>query len=146
MGCLVGDVGQSVESFSPCEANPLFEAEHGYGPADVLGPEANDYFEYRTISSADVVRVGDHYYMTYEGVRGPSSYIVVDDQFGLGMARSVGLEIDGPWEKYPGNPIITDLPGNVGLGHADLVIVGDITYLYTATPEGTRGRYVLLER
>ncbi len=83
--------------------------------------------------------------MTYEGVRGPSSYTVVDDQFGMGLARSTGPEIDGPWEKYPGNPLISDLPGNVGLGHADLVIVGEITYPYTATPEGTRGRYVLME-
>jgi hypothetical protein len=145
MACLVGDVEQLPESFAPCKANPLFQAENGYGPVESLAVEANPYFEFRTISSADVVRVGDHYYMTYEGVRGPSSYAVVDDQFGLGLARSVGQEIDGPWEKYPGNPIITDLPGNVGLGHADLVLADDVTYLYTATQEGTRARYVLVE-
>jgi hypothetical protein len=145
MGCLVGEPGRGAESFIPCTSNPLFEAERGYGPVETLGSEANEFFEFRTISSADVVRVGDHYYMTYEGVRGPSSYTVVDDQFGMGLARSVGPEIDGPWEKYPGNPIISDLPGNVGLGHADLIVVSEITYLYTATPEGTRGRYVLME-
>lgn len=144
MGCLVGDLGQIPKSFRPCTANPLFSAENGYGPVDALGVDANPFFEFRTISSADVVKLGDRYYMTYEGVRGPSSYTVVDDQFGLGLARSIGPAIDGPWERYPGNPIVTDLPGNVGLGHADLVIVDGVTYLYTATPRGTRGRYVLL--
>ena len=84
--------------------------------------------------------------MTYEGVRGPSSPTVVDDQFALGLARSVGPVIDGPWEKYSGNPIILDLPGNVGVGHGDLVIVDEATYLYTATAAGTRGRYVLVKK
>jgi hypothetical protein len=145
LACFVGDIDGLPESFAPCKANPLFQAENGYGPLESLGVDANPYFEFRTISSADVVRLGDHYYMTYEGVRGPSSYTVVDDQFGLGLARSVGPEIDGPWEKYPGNPIITELPGNVGLGHADLIIVDDVTFLYTATQDGTRARYVLVK-
>jgi hypothetical protein len=58
----------------------------------------------------------------------------------------VGPALGGPWEKYPGNPIISSLPGNVGLGHADLLIVDDVTYLYTTTPDETRGRYVLVQR
>ena len=93
-----------------------------------------------------MVRVGDHYYMAYEGVRGPSDPTVVDDQFALGFARSVGLAIDGPWEKYPGNPVIMALSGNWGVGHADIVIVGPATYMYTATSLETRGRYVLVYR
>jgi beta-xylosidase len=129
-----------------CDNNPLFTAEAGYGPINLFGPEANPYFEFRTISSADVVKVGERYYMTYEGVRGPSDPAVGDDQFALGLARSVGAEIDGPWQKYPGNPIIMDLPGNVGVGHADIVPIGDATYLYTTTETGIRGRYVLLRR
>jgi hypothetical protein len=144
MACLKGDRSAGAVAMQPCQSNPLFGAELGYGPVDVLGSEANPYFEFRTISSADVVRLGDHYYMTYEGIRGPSSFEVVDDQFALGLARSVGPEIDGPWEKFPGNPIIEDLPGNVGLGHADLLVIDGITYLYTATSPATRGRYVLL--
>jgi hypothetical protein len=84
--------------------------------------------------------------MVYEGVRGPSDPTVVDDQFALGLARSVGLAIDGSWEKYPDNPIIMDLPGNVGLGHADLALVGEATYLYTTTSDTTRGRYVLVKK
>jgi hypothetical protein len=111
---------------------------------DGLGTDANLYFEFRTISSADVVRVGDRYYMAYEGVRGPSNPTVVDDQFGLGFARSAGPAIDGPWEKYAGNPVIMGLANNWGIGHADIVIVGPATYLYTATSTTTRGRYVLV--
>lgn len=146
MGCYVGNRYNGVWGLAKCSSNPLFGADLGYGPVESLGAEANPFFEFRTVSSADVVRVGNHYYMTYEGVRGPSNPTVVDDQFGLGLARSVGPAIDGPWEKYPGNPIIMDLPGNVGLGHADIVLVGNATYLYTGTSPSTRGRYVLVWR
>jgi len=146
MGCLVGDRYAGAGGLRPCAANPLFSGAAEYGPLDLLGAPANPYFDFRTISSADVVRVGDHYYMAYEGVRGPSNPLVVDDQFGLGFARSVTAEIDGPWERYPGNPVLMDLPGNVGVGHADLVLVGPATYLYTATSPTTRGRYVLVHR
>ena len=146
MGCYVGDKAAGVWGLRKCASNPLFGADRGYGPVDVVGEEANPYFEFRTISSADVVRVGDRYYMTYEGVRGPSDPTVGDDQFGLALARSVGPSIDGQWEKYPDNPIIVDLPGNVGVGHADIVVIGDVTYLYTATSTSTRGRYVLMSR
>jgi hypothetical protein len=146
MGCYKGDRRQGGAGMVECDNNPLFTAEAGYGPTNFFGPEANPYFEFRTISSADVVRVGERYYMTYEGVRGPSDPAVGDDQFALGLARSVGPEIDGPWQKYPGNPIIMDLPGNVGVGHADIVPIGDATYLYTTTETGSRGRYVLLRR
>jgi hypothetical protein len=146
MGCYVGNRYGGAWWLSKCVSNPLFGAELGYGPLEVTGPEANPFFEFRTISSADVVRVGDRYYMVYEGVRGPSNPTVPDDQFGLGLARSVGPAIDGPWEKNPSNPILMDLPGNIGVGHADLVIVGNATYLYTATPSFARGRYVLVRR
>jgi hypothetical protein len=144
MGCYVGDKYAGAGGLRKCASNPLFGAELSYGPVDVLRAAANPYFEFRTISSADVVQVSERYYMAYEGVRGPSDPTVVDDQFGLGFARSAGAAIDGPWEKYPGNPVIADLPGNVGVGHADIVIVGPATYLYTATSPTTRGRYVLV--
>jgi hypothetical protein len=153
MGCYVGEAEAGAAGLEKCSSNPLFGAEHGYGPVDLLGGAANEYFEFRTISSADVARVGDRYYMVYEGVRGPSSSTAdYEDQYALGLARSTGLALDGSWERYPGNPIIDDVSGNVGIGHADLVIVGDATYLYTATSfdfpsaAGTRGRYVLVKK
>ena len=146
MACFTGPLADGVENLARCRYNPLFGAENGYGPPEAVGPEADPYFEFRTISSADIIRVGSRYYMTYEGVRGPSCYTVVDDQFGLGLARSLGPALDGPWEKFPGNPIISSLPGNVGIGHADILVAGDATYLYTSTSDTTRGRYVLLRR
>ncbi len=146
MGCFVGNRYSGVWGLQKCTNNPLFGAENGYGPVDVLGAAANPYFEFRTISSADVVRVGDHYYMTYEGTRGPIAITELENQFGLGLARSVGLAIDGPWERYPNNPIIMDLPGDIGVGHGDIVIVGSATYLYTTTSPSTRGRYALVYR
>lgn len=144
MGCLMGNKEAGAAGLQPCAANPLFGAETGYGPVEARGADANPFFEFRTISSADVVRVGDRYYMVYEGVRGPSDPTVVDDQFALGLARSLGPSIDGHWERYPGNPIIMDVANNWGIGHADLVVVGPATYLYTATSQNTRGRYVLV--
>jgi hypothetical protein len=146
MGCYMGNKYTGATGLRKCAANPLFGAENGYGPVDVLEEAANAYFEFRTISSADVVRVGDRYYMAYEGVRGPSDPTVVDNQFALGFARSAGPAIDGPWEKYPGNPVIMDLANNWGIGHGDLVLVGPATYLYSATSQTTRGRYVLVLR
>jgi hypothetical protein len=146
MGCYVGDKYAGTAGLRKCASNPLFGAESDYGPLDARGADANPYFDFRTISSADVVRVGERYYMAYEGVRGPSDPTVVDDQFALGLARSVGPTIDGPWEKYPSNPVIMDVANNWGIGHADIVIVGPATYLYTATSQTTRGRYVLLQR
>lgn len=67
----------------------------------------------------------------------------MDTQFGLGFARSVGSAIDGAWEKYPRNPVIQPTGFNLGIGHADILIVNGTTYLYTQTGAETRGRYRL---
>ncbi len=84
------------------------------------------------------------YYMLYEGVRGPAQGDPGDSQFGLGLARSLTDRIDGPWEKSQGNPILVDLPGNIGLGHADLVVVDGQTILYTALEKDKRSRLALV--
>jgi hypothetical protein len=144
LGCYRGRVSAGAAGLVPCAANPLLAGAPTYGPAEALGADANPYFDFRTLSSADVVRVGDRYYLTYEGVRGPGPGAPGDTQFNLGLARSLGPALDGPWEKYPGNPLLGDVPGNVGLGHADLLLLDGLTYLYTATSPTTRGRYVLV--
>jgi hypothetical protein len=146
MGCFTGPVAEGVEGLRPCAANPLFGGAQSYGPVEIIGAEANPYFDFRTVSSAELVKVGERYYMAYEGVRGPEPDAIGDTQFNLGFARSLGPALDGPWEKYPGNPVLMDVPGNVGIGHADLLVLDGITYLYTATGEKTRGRYALVWR
>ncbi len=144
MRCYKGNRYAELSTLRLCDHDPLFSGATEYGPVDVFGADANAYFDFRYISSADVLRVGDHYYMAYEGVRGPDVLERgMDTQFGLGFARSVGPEIDGPWEKYPHNPVIMDMTFNFGIGHADLLVVDGITYMYTATSEDTRGRYIL---
>jgi hypothetical protein len=144
MGCYYGKVRANANRFVPCEHNPLFTGADDYGPLDEEGPQTNAYFDFRTISSAEVVKIGDRIYMLYEGVRGPGRGDPGDSQFGLGLARSLTAGIDGPWEKYPGNPILVDLPGNIGLGHADLVVINARTVLYTALEEGLRSRLDLV--
>lgn len=128
-----------------CDNDPLFTGATEYGPLDISsGAEINAYFDFRYVSSADVLRVGDHYYMSYEGVRGPDVLERgMDTQFGLGFARSVGDQLDGAWEKYPDNPAVMDVAFNFGIGHADMLIIDGVTYMYSATAEDTRGRYVL---
>jgi hypothetical protein len=146
MGCYEGRAQEGAAGLRRCQTEVLFEGARAYGPREVVGAAANLYFDFRTISSADVVQVGERYYMAYEGVRGPSKATSGDDQFNLGFARSSGSAVDGPWEKYPGNPVLMDVPGNVGVGHADLLVLGGTTYLYTVTSATTRGRYVLAWR
>lgn len=143
--CYRGDRHGDLGNLRLCDTDPLFSGADAYGPVDVFGAEANAYFDFRYVSSAEVVRVGDHYYMAYEGVRGPDVLERgMDTQFGLGFARSVGSEIDGAWEKYPGNPVIMDMDFNFGIGHADILIVEGATFMYTATSDSTRGRYRLV--
>ena len=143
MGCYAGPLPSGASGLRPCRTDPLFAGAGSYGPLNAKGAEANAYFDFRTVTSADVVKVGERYYMAYEGVRGPSQQGWGDNQFNLGFARSRGPSIDGPWDKYRGNPVLMDVPGNVGVGHADLLVLDGVTYLYTATSDTTRGRYVL---
>jgi LysM repeat protein len=143
MACYIGNVNSGASGMRECQANPLFTGALEYGPGTRQDATTNVFFDYRTISSADVLRVGDRFYMVYEGVRGPHYKGSGDTQYGLGLARSVTQSLDGQWEKYNQNPIIVDMPGNVGVGHADLIVIDGMLYLYTATSEKTRGRYVL---
>ena len=144
MGCFYAPVDAAGAEFRRCASNPLFVGADSYGPEDETGAAANAHFDFRTISSAEVVKlgkdVGERYYMLYEGVRGPGPGDAGDTQFGLGLARTRTDQIDGPWEKYPGNPLLVDLPGNIGLGHADLVVAAGHTYLYTSLDGETRSR------
>jgi len=149
-----------LDGLQVCENDPLFAGVPEYGPVDLVGAAANNYFDFRYVSSADLLRVGDRYYMAYEGIRGPEALeIGRDTQFALGFARSVSGQIDGEWEKFPGNPVLDDIAFNWGIGHADLIVIDGVTYMYTATSVeveyaedgreivnagGTRGRYRLV--
>jgi len=144
MRCYKGDRHAPLNQLERCQTDPLFEGAREYGPVDLLGADAHDYFDFRYVSSAEVLKVGDHYYMAYEGIRGPEELeIGSDTQFALGFARSVTDDIDGEWEKYPDNPVIMDMQFNWGVGHADILVVDGVTILYTATSTETRGRYEL---
>lgn len=144
MGCYYGAVDAPARSLRKCTHNPLFTGAAEYGPLEEKGPQTNPYFDFRMISSADVHKIGDRYYMLYEGVRGPGPGDPGDTQFGLGLARSLTSQIDGAWEKFPGNPILVDQPGNIGLGHADLVILNGQTVLYTSLNGVMRSRLILI--
>lgn len=148
MGCFKRAINRSDLPFVACEGNPLFVGAADYGPLDERGAAANPFFDFRTISSAELQAIGEgqerRYYMLYEGVRGPAEGDPGDTQFGLGLARSLTNRIDGPWEKYPDNPLLVDLPANIGLGHADLMVLEGRTYLYTSLDGITRSRLVLL--
>lgn len=144
MRCYKGDRRGDLSRLRLCDHDPLFSGAPEYGPPEASGADANPYFDFRYVSSAEVLKVGERYYMAYEGVRGPDVLERgMDTQFGLGFARSVGSAIDGEWEKFPGNPVIMDVAFNWGIGHADLLVIDDQTVMYTATSQTTRGRYVL---
>ncbi|MDW8350916.1 MAG: hypothetical protein RML99_03300 [Anaerolineae bacterium] len=131
-------------ALSPCDHNPLFVGHSRYGDVRDTGAMSNAHFDHRTISSAEVIKVGERYYMLYEGIRGPGPGDVGDNQFGLGLARSTTARVDGPWEKLP-QPLLVNLPGNIGLGHADVVITprGE-TIVFTSLDGVTRSRLKLV--
>jgi hypothetical protein len=133
-----GDLGE----LAPCATDPLFTGALEYGAIDVFGEEAEAYFNFRYISSADILKEGDYYYMSFEGIRGPSELeFGRDNQFGLGFARATVL--DSQWELFEGNPVVMGLVDNWGIGHADLLLIDGVTYMYSATSQETRGRYRL---
>lgn len=145
MRCYYGDKHADLGQLRQCNTDPLFSSAPTYGDVSVFGADANAYFDFRYISSAEILKVGEHYYLFYEGIRGPSELeFGRDNQFGLGLARSVGNTIDGAWEKYAQNPIIMDMTDNWGVGHADVLVIGGQTVMYTATSQTTRGKYVLM--
>jgi hypothetical protein len=146
MGCLRGPAQGDPTLLRPCTHNPLFTGARTYGPHAERGAAANAYFDFRTISSADLLTVGSRTYLFYEGVRGPGPGDAGDTQFLLGLARTTTSALDGPWELYPGNPILLDLPGNVGVGHADVIELAGITYLYTTLDGIWRSRLQLVWR
>lgn len=149
LGCLRGPVSGPTSLMRACDHNPLFVGADEYGPldegeGDIAPAQANAFFDFRTISSADLVSVGERHYLFYEGVRGPGAGDQGDTQFLLGLARSKTAAIDGAWELYPANPILLDLPGNVGVGHADVVIAEGETFLYTSLDGEIRSRLRLV--
>jgi hypothetical protein len=146
IGCYVGSATTPARRYVPCSGNPLFAGASSYGPAAATGAEANAFFDFRTISSAEVIRQGRRVYMFYEGVRGAGPGDDGDTQFGLGLARTVSASVDGPWEVWAQNPLLVDLPGNVGLGHADLIVQDGVTYLYTSLDGTVRSRLALVWR
>ena len=148
MGCFYGPADGPAAQMRKCKNNPLFTGSTNYGPEEQVDATTNPYFDFRTISSADVIEVleegfGKRYYMLYEGVRGSAAGDAGDTQFALGVARSLTSQIDGPWERFGENPILIDQPGNVGVGHADLLVIDGQTVLFTSLDGESRSRLEL---
>jgi hypothetical protein len=147
MICYFGVASQSPRGFKPCVSNPLFTGALAYGPLGQPDAAANANFDFRYNTSAELISVRGRPYMFFEGIRGPGSVLDAGDtQFGLGLARAASREIDGKWERYPGNPLLVDVPANIGIGHADVVMFGGVTYLYTSLDGNVRARLKLVWR
>lgn len=143
--CYKGSRYGDLSQLQRCDTDPLLTGAATYGDPDARGAAASDWFDFRYISSAEIVRVDDHYYLFYEGIRGPDALERgMDTQFGLGLARSTGAAIDGAWEIYPNNPLLFDSGFYVGVGHADFLLIDGVSYLYTQTGDDTRGRWRLV--
>ncbi len=69
--------------------------------ADIIKPGPEDYWDSQSVSQAAVRKIGDWWYMLYSGF--PKGAGKSAQAFGLARA----LKPEGPWDKYPGNPIFT---------------------------------------
>ena len=82
--------------------------------------------------------------------------------YAIGVARSASGSLDGPWEKYAGNPVLHSAPGagqpgpeaslHYGPGHCSVLVVAEGTpkeewvFLYAAmAPGGNSGRNLMLD-
>ena len=138
LGCFRGPRSAGAAGLKRCSTSSLLDGAAQQGEA--FGKEGNPFFDHRFLSSAEVVKERGRYYMLFEGERGlkPPE---MDSQWGLGFAWADRL--DSKWTRHPDNPILMDIPGNIGIGHGDLVRIDGRWYLYTATSGSTRGRYRL---
>ena len=75
LGCFYRAAAEESTPFRPCAHNPLIVGAATYGGEEAGGPAANAFFDFRTVSSAEVVKIGTgpaaRFYLLYEGVRGP---------------------------------------------------------------------------
>lgn len=143
VGCFYGSIYETANNFQRCENNPLIQGALDYGPLEAKGPSTDPYWDYRMQSSAEVIQVDGQYYMFFEGIRGPGPGDPGDTQFGLGLARSLDGQINGRWETLERNPLLVDMPGNIGLGHADVFVLEGQTYLITSLDGQIRSRLAL---
>ncbi len=143
LACFTGFTSWNADRYKLCKNNPLVSGASSYGDIALTGSAANAYFDFRTLSSAEIQKVGSRYYALYEGIRGPGPGDAGDNQFGIGLARSATAAIDGPWERFANGPIVQSLPGNIGLGHTDLLVINGQTFMYTSLEGYIRGRMVL---
>jgi hypothetical protein len=101
MGCYRGPLNGPLPLLRGCDNNPLFVGATAYGPLNE-DASANLHFDFRTISSADPIFVGNRYYLFYEGVRGPGP----GDQGGYTVPAWAG-PLDNPCDRWP----LGTLPG-----------------------------------
>jgi len=95
---------------------------------DIVKPGPEGSWESQAVSQAAVRKIGDWWYMIYSGF--PKGASKRAQAFGLARA----LRPEGPWEKYPGNPIFA-ATGN----KRDW----DGAFVQHACPERIDGKWVL---
>ena len=88
---------------------------------------------------SQLIKVGSYYYMAYEGstdkVNGEFRY----SNWSTGLARSANLIT---WTKCSDNPVIPVIVGGMGNDGPEMVVIGDITYLYVRSYPTTRYKLI----
>jgi hypothetical protein len=153
MACFRGPRSEGVRGLRPCDNATIFASSAADQGPGILGSAGNEHFDFRFISSAEVVRDGNLFVMAYEGERGPATDHT-PDEWGLGFAFSETL--DAQWTKSDMNPVLLSLPGNVGFGHADILKIDGAWIMFDTVAEPTtpagdnpstkRGRWRLVWR
>ncbi len=105
-------------------------------PSQVLNKSAGKMWDDDHIRGRDLKKIGDYYYLLYEGAMGENNRADMPTHYwdSIGLARSKSLT--GPWERHPLNPIIPQQTGDrfdsIWTGWPRTVIKENQVYIFYA--------------
>jgi xylan 1,4-beta-xylosidase len=146
-GCLLEWTSEAIDAFVVEDGGKLYITWKAYGldpdkPIQILGRELSpdglkvtgevftlleaerDSWEAGGMEGQALFRRGDYFYLTYSG----NACCGTGCNYQVGLARTRNLQ--GPWEKFAGNPVLRGNQDWKCPGHGTVVVTDDNRYFY----------------